>query len=357
MIANILGNVLLRQVPAHLLAGVQSGELNVYGSIIRSMANGQIVGHLQETTGLCKLGASALAAPASLPLSGAGFAADLIGHGVSYAQNEQIKAAVNVVHNLQIANLAVGAVGIGISVAGFAVLSAKINRLEGKLDAVTDRFAEVARAVDALRRDRITNDFTRLRTIAEQMDEGWSLTDPVSQWRQVATEAHALANIFERRARELIGEPADLPAAEPLLEALALAASLRVSARLASGDDTAASAAANDGARALVSLGERASLGASVLQRMRSQAGMGGSREWEETLNGTIEVLRPLVSGIRQREAAAASTVLTLWELQRQQIPGRAWIEAARVEETEPVLCLLPANAGKGAVSLTATCL
>lgn len=340
-----LGEVLLRQVPAHLLAGVQSGEFNVYGAIIRSVAEGRIVGHLQETSGLAKLGATALAAPGSLPLAGAGLASDLVGHGVSYVQNEQIKAAVNVVQNLQIANLALGVVGIGVSIAGFAVLSAKINWVEGKLDAITDRLAEVARAVDWMRRDRISDDFTRLRTIAEQMDEGWSLIDPASQWRHVATEAHTLANMFERRAGELIAEPADLHAAEPFLEALALAGALRVSARLASGDDAAAAGAANEAARVLVSLGERASLGTSVLRQMRAKADIGGSQEWEEALSGRIEALRPVVAGLRQREAGAASTVLTLAELQRQQIPGRAWIEAARNEETEPVLCLLPATA------------
>lgn len=345
MTATLLGDVLLRQVPAHLLAGVQAGDLKVYGSIIRSLTSGHIVGHLQETSGLARLGATAIAASASLPLQGASFAADLVGHSVSFVQNEQIKAAINVVQDLQIANLALGAVGIGVSVAGFAILSAKINRVEASMDAMAGRLAEIARSVDSLRRDRIADDFTRLRTVAEQMDEGWSLTDPTPQWRQVASEAHSLVNMFERRVSELtadLADLADLAAAEPFLEALALAASLRVAARLASGDDAAGRAAANEGARALVGVGERASLGGSVLRQMRLGTALGGTKAWDQALAGRVDTLRPLVERTRQREAAAASTSLTLAELQRQGISGRVWLEAARSEEAEPVLCLLP---------------
>jgi len=342
MMATLLGDVLLRKVPAHLLAGVQTGDLQVYGSIIRSLTSGQIVGHLQETSGLARLGATALSAPASLPLAGAGLAADVVGHGVSYVQNEQIKAAVDVVQNLQIANLALGAVGIGVSIAGFAILSAKINRVEASMDAMADRLDEIARGVDSLRRDRIADDFTRLRTVAEQMDEGWSLTDPAPQWRQVASAAHSLVNMFERRACELTADPADVAAAEPFLEALALAASLRVATRLASGDDAAGRAAAKESARALVSVGERVSLGASVLHQMRSETALGGTKAWDQALAERVDTLRPLIKRMRQSEAAAASTSLTLAELQRQDISGRAWLEAARSEEAEPVLCLLP---------------
>jgi hypothetical protein len=114
--------------------------------------------------------------------------------------------------------------------------------------------------------------------VAEQMDEGWSLTDPAPQWRQVASQAHSLVNMFERRASELTADPADVAAAEPFLEALALAASLRVAARLASGDDAAGHAAANEGARALIGVSERVSLGASRLRQIRSETALGGSK-------------------------------------------------------------------------------
>ena len=342
MIAATLSEVLLRQVPEHLMAGIRSGEVKVYGSIIRSVVSGQIVGHLQETSGFAKLGGIALAAPASVPLAGVGLAVDLVGQGVNYVQNEQIKAALDVVQNLQVANLTLGVVGIGVSVAGFAVLSAKINRIEASVDAMADRLTQLASGADWLRHDRIAEDFTRLRTLAEQMDEGWTLMNPASQWRQVATEAHSLANVFERRASGFANDPADLLAVEPFVEALALAASLRVSARLASGEDAAAGAAADEGAKCLIALGEHVSLSAAALRQMSTDKAIVGSRDWGASLNDRVEALRPVISLRRQRELAAVSTSLTLAELRQQLIPGRAWLESARSENDEPVICLLP---------------
>lgn len=104
----LLSDVLLRKVPEHLLNGVNSGQLKVYGSIIRSVANGQIRGFLQETSGLAKVGM----APASLPVQAAGVAIDVAGHTASFIQNEQIKAAVQIVQRLGIANIALTTAGI-----------------------------------------------------------------------------------------------------------------------------------------------------------------------------------------------------------------------------------------------------
>ena len=342
MLTAALGDVLLRQVPQHLLAGVQTGELQVFGSIIRSVASGRITGHLQETAGLAQLAGRALSAPATLPLQGVGMAADLIGHGVTITQNEQIKSAIHALHALQVADLALGAAGVGVSVAGFAIVSAKITRVEKRIAEIFTNLEHVTRKIDMLRLERVAEDFTRLRTAAEQMEEGWLLSDPAPQWRQVANEAHALANAFERRARELIAQGEDLASIDPFLEAFALAAATRVSSRLASGDDLVARRAADEGTRVLVSLGEHVSLGEATLRAMSANGVSPGSVEWGEKLEMTAGELKPAIEACRAREAAAASRVITLAELERQGISGRSWLEIARQEEDSPVLCLLP---------------
>lgn len=123
-----LANVVLREVPAELLAGVASGQYRVAGSIIQSVSSGRVVGHLQETSAI-----SALLnfSPLSLPQ----MAIDT----VSVVQNEQIKAAIAVVQSLQIANLAASGMGIGVSVAGAAILAKRIARVEEKVDAILPR--------------------------------------------------------------------------------------------------------------------------------------------------------------------------------------------------------------------------
>lgn len=120
-----LSHVVLREVPAELLAGVSSGEYRVAGSIIQSVSSGRVVGHLQETSAISSL---LNLSPFGLP--------QMAMDAVTVVQNEQIKAAISVVQSLQIANLAVSGIGIGVSVAGAAILAKRIARVEEKVDAI-----------------------------------------------------------------------------------------------------------------------------------------------------------------------------------------------------------------------------
>lgn len=332
----MIASLILREVPDQLLSGVGTGEYKVYGSIIRSVANGRIVGHLQETSGLVNVAGKAL----SGGVPGFGTAVDLAGHTVSYVQNEQIKAAVNVVQNLQIANLAVSAAGIGVSVAGFAVLAAKIGRVEAKVDALGDRLDAITRGVAFLKRDRIAEDFTRLRTAMQMLDEAWLLGDPLPQWRHVAEEAIFLCNQFERRALELLDDNAGPIVVEPFLEAVAFASSARVQARLASGEDAVARKAAADGAEALMRAGDRLRLGRTAVSVALRGVAPVGTQDWCDALDAVANALRDSVAGMRAREAAAVGSALTLEELERQGISGRAWLEKARAETDAPLLFL-----------------
>ncbi len=338
-----IGEILLREVPETLLAGVQTGEFRIYGSIIRSVQTGRIAGHLQETSGLTSLASQLLTSPATLPLQGVGLGVDLLGHAANYVQNEQIKTAIGVLHNLQLGNAALDAAGIGVSIAGFAVLSAKIDRVETKLDSLSQRVDAIGRAVEHMLREKIADDFIRLRTATEQMDEGWHLSDASQHWRHVANEAHALVNIFERRIYQMLDDDrSDTQAVEPMQEAMAMAIAMRVSARLAAGDDVAARYAAGEGAKALAKLGGRFGVADNALKRMQASSIEVGTSAWGEALERTTDELRPLFNTIRSRETSAISTILTLEELERQGIEGRRWLETARNEETSPILCLLP---------------
>lgn len=339
MPASSVGEILLRQIPAHLLHGIQRGEMKVYGSIIRSLVSGRITGHLQETSGFARLPELI----SGLPVDAASIGVDLIGHTASYVQGEQIKSALSVLNGLQVANLAVGTAAIGVSVAGFAVLAAKLRRLEGKIDAVAARFDHIARRMDALHRDRIAEDLTSLSTTFQLMDEAWDLPDPEPQWQEVARQAHSLANQFKRRASEALDHPElDPLTAEPFLEALALAAATRVSARLAAGDTSAAAKAAEQGASDLIDLGDRLRLAEIALGRVRTCDVEPGTVAWSHALKQIADEARPTIEVVRERESAASATILTLHELSRQQISGRAWLEAARNERDVPLFCLLP---------------
>lgn len=333
-----LGDVLLREIPASLIAGVQAGELKVYGSIIRSLSTGQIVGHLQETSALSRIAAQSLGG-----MPGVGTLADIGGHAVSYVQNEQIKAALNVVQSLQVANLALGAVGIGVSVAGFAIVARKIAGLEAKLDAYGEQIGRIAKGVDLLLAQRVADDLVHLRTLAAQMDEAWSLRNPDHQWQQVAREAQLLGARFQQRLERLGDDGVLEPiSAEPLLDAYALASATRVSARLALGDDAAARNAANDGAYLLADYSAAFALDEIVLRRVNALPIAPGTGAWKNALDDEVEAARPMFTRVRDREASAAATGMTLAELGSRGIAGREWLETARHEAEAPLLLWMP---------------
>ena len=328
-----VSEVLLRQVPPELLEAVRIGTLKLYGSIIRDASSGQITGFLQETGAAPKL-AQALRGVGALdatPVGAAMRVADLGMGAASLVQNEQIKAQLRLVTNLQLGNLLLTGVGIGVSIAGFAIVAARIAEVGTKIDKLADTLEAIARNVDALRRDRIAEHLTALRTVAERYDEGWALADAGKHWRDTAVDAHALVNQFARLATEVLDRnPADLAAADPFSEALALAISLRVNARLAAGDDTIAVTAATDGAHMLINIGDRLGVGEAALARLAESGLAPSTLGWSEALDVEARGIRLVTDAARARETATVATAMTIRSLVDRNAPGRQFLEEAR---------------------------
>ena len=323
----LLSNVLLRKVPSQLLARVASGKYRVCGSIIQYTTSGRIVGHLQETSALSSLVSSGSLA---LPQSALG--------AVNVVQNEQIKAAVSVVQSLQVANLALNGLSIGVSVAGTAMLARRIARVEQKIEAILPELVSVRRGIEDLRAERIAEDFASLRTLAGQVEEAWLPSSTRAEWMAIARDAHFLADSFERRAHDL-GDANSLLAGEPFVEAFALASELRVTARLASGQDDMARQAAAVRTNTLLELGCPVRLGRLILSAMPDN-GDAATPRWQERIDQLTEELSPIVAASRARELSAAATSETLQELARQEISGREWLEASRSDDRTPLIFL-----------------
>lgn len=329
----MIETVLLRAIPEFLQAGVASGDYKVYGSIIRSISSGRIVGHLQETSLLGQL---------PLPgLSMAGQVANLGMGAVQIAQNEQIKAAISVLQSMQVADLALGAAGIGVTAVSAAILFQKIDRVEMRIGAMDKTLERIERDVAGIRAETLGDLLARLRAAAEQLEEGWRLADPVHQWRQVALEAHTLSAIFERRLTVWGGKSvADPILMEPLMDAMALAGATRVTARLACNDIDAAVEAARSHAEALAKVGEPLQLMPLALKAMSNASSNSTFPEWKSGLEEVVSSVRPALRAMRRREAAAASGALTVAEIRDRGIVGREWLEAARSETEQPLLFL-----------------
>ena len=133
-----------------------------------------------------------------------GASLEVLAQGVSVVQNEHIKATLKFLETLQFANLAATGVSIGVSVAGTALLLHRISRIQAKVDDIARSLNDIASKIEDLRQDKITDDFTRLNTLSNQVEEAWLPSSTPEDWKAIARDAHFLAEKFQRRAFDLV---------------------------------------------------------------------------------------------------------------------------------------------------------
>lgn len=166
-------------IPFHIarqhLAGVATGNLVRYGAILKDAGTGRIVGHLQETGLLSK--ALEQGMNVANPF---GLAAD----GISVIQNEQIKGKLDAIQStlgalqgLQIANLGVSLIGVGVTVASTVMI---LRRMDGLQNALNDLAQEIPRQFqELLLKDLLVEIRTDLQRWAER--EAWKNGEQVEQ--------------------------------------------------------------------------------------------------------------------------------------------------------------------------------
>jgi hypothetical protein len=341
----VIAKTFLRQVPAALEAGLRSGDLRVYGSTIRHVANGRIAGFLQETSGLARI--------ANLTSGGPLAPLQIVGQAVQLVQNEQIKDGLQTVqrsiallNQLQIANLALGAAGLGVAVIGFAAMNAKIDGVRGEVRLLGDR---LDRLLDEFARDRtekLEDMFDALQALAQRIESRWDMSGDraASGWHRDADEADVIGSFFAGRARRLLdGRPEAVAAATPLLDAAAMASGLRVGALTLSGETAAAIGVANDDAVRLQRL--TGDIGAADLARRCIASpqwhAAPGSDTAQHAASLAIAEARVVATTLRAREAIVNTRAAPLAAMQAAGTDPRAWLRAAREERDAPVLIML----------------
>ncbi len=373
-----IGKFLLKQASGELLELIKTGKVGPLGSILRNRVTGQVVGYAQETKAMAAL---ALAANPPTAVLGAGYYAVAMTHTVFDTnrtahrielseQKLQVTAdrieskvdglgdklgraqtSLDTLSDLGLANLAMSAAGIGISVAGFAVMSAKIDGVRHAIAGVASSIDAISAQVAEFGQDLIEADFVVLKTLAQQMDEGWLLTDSnraERQWHDVARGAHQMQNRFASRASNLLGGPSPYLSADPMLDAYALASGLRVAAYAACNEIAAAREAGAEGARGLDQLTGNIGLADLVRKRLEVDAIAPGSNDWAVAQAQASEDLRPVVRKMREREAALVTRTAPLVAVEARGLRPHDWLRAAHEEQEFPVLLLLADDAGTG---------
>ncbi|WP_170001834.1 hypothetical protein [Pseudopontixanthobacter vadosimaris] len=355
---------------AEAIPGITSGKLQIVGSVVRHASGplkGKIHSYLQETGLVGSLLDSFKASGSTLarttlatgnPAIGAGVAATQLASSVAAnVQNEFIRQGVNRVEgkvdalaagmgalqNIGIANLALSATGIGVSLVGFGIMNARLSKVEENLSALTEGTDRILAAIERIRQDQLAAEFAFLRSQVNLFEEAWLMTDTgraAQVWLGIALATRPHQERFEDRARELLLDmPPEYALADPMIDAMSLAGGLRVACLMACNESAAATAAANENARQIESL--TGSIGKADLVLARLPAGIDrASQEWEKALSVAEAEAVPVAASWRQREAMAATRAAPLAQLERDGLMPREWLAAARANTNEPLLLL-----------------
>lgn len=145
--------ILLRAVPPEFVEGVLSGAYRVTGSVVREVSSGRGVAFLQETSVLQSIFGSALKGVGA-SLEGGFSPLGLI----AVVQNQQIKSrlaevqsSLALLQSLQVGTLALSGVGLGVSIAGFAMVLKRLKGIENHLSLIEAK-------IDQITKDRRSDD-------------------------------------------------------------------------------------------------------------------------------------------------------------------------------------------------------
>lgn len=193
---------LLYDIPLSLLGRVSSGEAEVVGALIKEVASGKILAHVQPTQGffnaLSQVGGT-FAQTGFSPLG-----------AIGVVQGEQIKSGITrleqglgLVQNLQFINVALTGIGVGVSVAGFAVMNMRLNAIENNLGTLREEVREIGLMIQAAEIRRL---FSEIRAALKDLDSVTTRTDHL-----------ALASSLQRQLSSFVSSLNDL-----LMEAIAI---------------------------------------------------------------------------------------------------------------------------------------
>lgn len=117
------------EIPSQFLPGFHAGELVRYGTILKEVGTGKIVGHVQETGLLQK----ALQTGFSIDPTGATSLIGVAQNAAMMSKLNAMQAMMGTIQTLQIASLASSVVGIGVTAASAAIILNRLNEIDKTL--------------------------------------------------------------------------------------------------------------------------------------------------------------------------------------------------------------------------------
>ena len=338
--------IFLRAVPPEVMQGVVSGAYKVTGSVVRDVATGRGVAFLQET-GLLQTVMNTTLHGLGSTVSG-GFSPLAL---ISVIQNQQIKArlaevqsSLALLQNLQIGTLAVSGLGLGVSVAGFAAVLARLKGIESHLTTIEAKIEKVTqdRRADHLR--MIFADVgTQLRTVDSLSARSNKVHVAEAAEQALATSAGRLEAQFEQHSETMHSgrmTTADLELLWSLAAAIRICHEAGLRALFTIDELEAAGGLAADRAAASLRLGQ--ALSPDALARLCAQ-GETDTVKFAKLRRAALPQAEVLVKGMRDAAASIGSQAELARHLHANKISGPAYLAETEVEQEAPLL-LLPAS-------------
>lgn len=119
---------LIFETPHKYINGIASGELVRFGSIIKDSVTGKIVGHIQETgfSSFAQYGGGVLS-----PIN-------TVSSVAANIQLSKLNEMVSLLTKLQLADLSLGVIGVGLSVANYRMMSQGFKDVQGRFDQLSE---------------------------------------------------------------------------------------------------------------------------------------------------------------------------------------------------------------------------
>ena len=305
------------EIPVHMLMRFNAGELIRYGTILKDVATGKIVGHVQETGVAQSLLSSALSGLPT-PVS---MVSDLVnvGSGIYTArQISHLKVMMETLQSLQIATLGVSLVGVGVTVAGFVYMHKRFNALDGRINQVIE---SIQRGFEDQRKADLRVQLARTRSFLDRAQHARQLNAPLSEYMNVAAGLAEQAAFFEGEIAFLSSRDGtiSLPVFWQLTQTLILCNGLRIDCEVRTNELDHALAVTDSVATSYRNL-------FNPLTPVSFQCGV------EEGL-AAVKVLRDVTD-------AAASKPYLIDYLRTRRISGDGYLDALENEKESPLLFL-----------------
>lgn len=319
--------------------------MQLFGAILKDSVTGQVVGHVQQTGMLSQMLSGAAGSPVFQSLE---MATSFVVDGTIQSNLAAISETLNVLQVLQIGSLAVSGVGLGVSIAGIALVIKRLNAIQEQLSVLEER-------IGAVTADRRSDDLRGLfADITSALDNVDTLTHRRHQTATAEAAQRQLANCprrlevhFQTNADRL--DKGRVTAAD--LDILwSIAAAIRLcheagSRALFQIDELAAAAALTERqAQRFLDLSRPLSVDGPG-RRMAAESVT--ATEFSAARQKAVPAAITLVQGLRESVAAIISQSALATDLAARQISGAAYLESVQQMNDVP-LVYMPV-AGRGA--------